>query len=409
MSLYLTTQQIEHYQQWEKTTQSHLPGRYDFGFSGAAVFAINNNDVLTCVDAFEVDDSEGGVRINYGDLNNRQSIVLKSINRETVYQLINAIDGVRSFENVCNTLTAHFEASEVESLCSILLGHIIENEAAVKTLQNRIRREEIVRFPAQSPYLILRSYWNNCADVREHVAELVDEALDTQSLMAKLADLHIYATMGTSLKSYYGGSGQIPTIPGGYRTHPVRTGMSEAKSCFIDEYLAGNSFGKLLRDERWLFTESQTLLGIVAESAMTFRHPPPDNGLLVQIFDEIRLTIQDIRDALTTENQTKLINALSRLHKLFLHAHPFYNINNSIAMNIVNYCLLKAGLGVVPHLLLDFIALRVEFSDYQQIFSKVVASYALQGGTGKSEEEALESISVYYEALKRKEGQVVIV
>jgi hypothetical protein len=51
---------------------------------------------------------------------------------------------------------------------------------------------------------------------------------------------------------------------------------------------------------------------------------------------------------------------------------PFYNVNNSIAMNIVNDCLARAGYGLLPYLLFDFMALRLSPDAYAAIYRETL-------------------------------------
>jgi len=93
------------------------------------------------------------------------------------------------------------------------------------------------------------------------------------------------------------------------------------------------------------------------------------------------------------DNKDALL-ALSRLHKLLLHAHPFYNINNSVIMNIVNYCLIKTWYSAIPHLLLDFIALRTGFDEYAHVFNKAVEDFSLSIAGDAVHDNAMSRINI---------------
>jgi hypothetical protein len=60
----------------------------------------------------------------------------------------------------------------------------------------------------------------------------------------------------------------------------------------------------------------------------------------------------------------------------------FYNVNNSIAMNIINDCLARAGYGLLPHLLLDFMALRL--SPYWRGCGTITRNYWRRSGALKA-------------------------
>jgi Fic family protein len=70
-------------------------------------------------------------------------------------------------------------------------------------------------------------------------------------------------------------------------------------------------------------------------------------------------------------------------HHAFVHAHPFGNINNSIAMNIVNDLFGRAGIGVVPHLYLDQVALFLQPEDYVRLFERAVAAHLINDEVGR--------------------------
>ena len=254
----------------------------------------------------------------------------------------------------------------------------------------------------QSPYLVLREYWSNSGDVRSAVSGLFDN-LDTLSgFKGVLADLHILATMGKDLRTFYGGSGGVQTIPGHFRTHPLQTGLSNAKARFIDDYLKQIGLAGYTRENHLVFSETHILLGYIDGEGIIFRHPPSDGGYLDGILDAVRETLVRVKELQGNPGNEDTLMELLRLHKLFLHAHPFYNINNSIIMNIVNFCLKKAGYGVIPHLLLDFIALRTGFDEYACVFKKAVEDFSLSATDNASYASAMSRIQNYHARLQKE-------
>jgi Fic family protein len=70
-------------------------------------------------------------------------------------------------------------------------------------------------------------------------------------------------------------------------------------------------------------------------------------------------------------------------HHAFAHAHPFANINNSIAMNIVNDLLGSAGIGIVPHLYFDRVAYFLQPEDYVRLFARAVEAHVINEEVGR--------------------------
>jgi Fic family protein len=89
-----------------------------------------------------------------------------------------------------------------------------------------------------------------------------------------------------------------------------------------------------------------------------------------------------IRGALKTNDADKALRHCALFHHAFAHAHPFNNINNSIAMNIVNDLLRKAGIGVLPHLYFDQLAYFVQPNDYVEFFEIAVRAHVMNQELG---------------------------
>lgn len=394
-------QQIARYQQWEQQSQSDLPGRYSMGFSGSPVFAIENEDKPLATDQVRIEENEKGIVVFCGEGGSALRVSCDGIAVEALRQCLKSLDGQTQFKEACCTGSSPDHTSEqLRRLCQLLLGRSVFLADVVDALEEKIQRVEIVRFPMQSPYMILRSYWSNCGDVRSSIPKVMPDPGNFVAFKSGLAALHVTTTMGCDLNTFYGGSGGVPTIPGGYRSHPMRTGLSDDKARFIDACMKDLGFAGLRRDDRLVYSESGTLLGAVADQGHTFRHPPPDQGGLDRILEEMCIVLAGVAAVPDGGRELKMPLLLSRFHKLFLHAHPFYNINNSVAMNIVNYSLKRAGFGVIPHLLLDFIALRTEFDEYATVFTDAVENYAFTSSAWHQEGEVLSRIAKYHAALQ---------
>jgi len=376
-----------------------LPGRYSMSFQGRGVFSLHDDDVPVMAGRVDVAESGGQVVLNLSGCSSG-SMTVDGVRAELLRKVFAAIDGKTCFSDICQQFSGTYPADQLRVLCQGLFGYAVLVPEAIQSLEMGIRRVEIVRFPMQSPYLILREYWSNSRDVRSAIPDFLTRLQTLSSFKSALADLHILATMGSELNTFYGGSGGVPTIPGGYRVHPVRTGLEEVKACFIDRYLRQVGLKAFRRDERFVVSESGLLLGMLVNDGFVFRHPPTEEGYLEALLDAMREVLVELVGVMRSGSNDNVIMLLSRFHKLFLHAHPFYNINNSVAMNIINYCLMQKGLGVIPHLLLDFIALRTEFDDYAQVFRRAVEDYAFATDGGTSDSEVLVRIGLYFEQLE---------
>lgn len=405
VTILLDPDQIALYQERERLSCPDVPGRYAMGFQGEAVFALRGDDVPIAEKVIDCQEQEGDVNLCIDSRSSRSVFSMQGTSCRNVTDLLAAIDGKTRLKDVCARLPDLGSPEQLTKLCQSLLGRAVFLPAAIGALEQGIRRVEIVRFPVQSPYLVLREYWSNCLDVRTAIPVLFSCLSSHSEFRAALADLHILATMGSNLRTYYGGSGGIPTIPGGYRTQPVRTGLAADKAKFIDSYLEGIGLRKLRRDDHYVLSGRGILLGAIAGDGLVFRHPPVTGGYLEKILEAMRMVLGEVARYLEGEggDERDILIPLSWFHKLFLHAHPFYNINNSVAMNIVNYCLKEAGYGVIPHLLLDFIALRVGFDDYARVFGEAVENYAFHVTGEQEEERVLERASRYLEQLRSTE------
>ncbi|HED14299.1 MAG TPA: hypothetical protein ENI62_11720 [Gammaproteobacteria bacterium] len=336
MAIRLEPKQIADYQTWEQAANNDLPGRYAMGFRGAPVFSLYDNDLPLSAEQIECGDHNGCAVLNFVGQPSRPALMIQGLNGSEIRRILASLDGQTRFREVRTNFSVRYSANQLRQLCQSLLGVVVFLPDAIQDLEQGIRRVEIVRFPVQSPYLVLREYWSNCRDVRDRVPELLDNLQTLLAFKSALADLHILATLGADLSTRYGGSGGVPTVPGGYRSHPVRTGLAVDKAHFIDGYLERLGLDRFRRDEYFVTSGAGTLLGAVAGEGLTFRHPPPDNGCLEKILEEMRIALAEVVLQMGNGGREAMLLPLSRFHKLFLHAHPFYNINNSVAMNITN-------------------------------------------------------------------------
>lgn len=391
-------EQIQRYQDWEKSCVKNLPGRYYAHFQAAPVFLVRDSD-RPHANNYNIKELDGNIIVTSTQSNSKNFVTIENSSHIEIEKILQACDGKTPISEIASKIRPQNPKQSIQTIIAMLLGCAIELKDEISLLEKGISRAEIVRFPMQPPYLLLREYWSNCRDVRNAIPTLFEQLHSPESFKAYLAHLHILATMGANLNSFYGGAGAIPTIPGGFRQHYVQTGLPKTRFEFINSYLKENGFDTLAEEDRDLILDSKLALGSITNQGRTVKHSSPDDAMLNEIFDEIRKALLRAQTLLSQGKTTELISTLAHFHKLFLHSHPFYNINNSIAMNIINSLLNKAKLGIIPHLLLDFIALRVELKDYKLVFSKTIENYAFHSENWEQESDVIKRITAVHDAL----------
>jgi hypothetical protein len=238
-----------------------------------------------------------------------------------------------------------------------------------------IDRREIVRFPEQPACTLLRNYWGNAAAVRRQLSQLHESLDSSERFFAALARLHVLATVGDDGNSYYGGYGLIPTVPGIYREIGVQTSIPETLVRTLDHWSSSLGSGPVCRGGEMRTPDGQAM-NLVREDGTIVQHLATGAGLL-SLLDEARVTLRSAYDAGQTGRTPDTLHHLAVFHQIFVNAHPFANINNSIAMNIVNDCLRGVRLEHIPHLFLDYLAQRLPPDRYSAAFARTVDLHAL--------------------------------
>ncbi len=390
----LTGPQIKAYQDWEQRAAPTMASRYAFRNKDRPIFSVYDQDVLTRLDGYDVLSLRSCLPEPRGDLE------LSEI--ETWLSLF---DGQRTVGDVHSETGDRLSLQALKHLATSLLGTALDGRAIIQMLDRQIARGSIVRLPLQNPYLVPREYWSNNIDCRAYLPDLLEATTALPTFKTALSQMHILATMGQSLDSFYGGVGNVPTIPGVYRMHPVGTGLLKPRANFIDAYLVRMGLSGLKRTQRRLYSDAGTSIGHTVDddpNYLVMVHRRPERGLLDAILDEARAALHQAVLLIESEAcHAQMIEALSRFHKLFLHAHPFYNINNSIAMNIINGCLEEAGIGSLPHLMLDYMALWIEFNEYAEVLKRSVVDYAFRASEQLDQGEIAERLKAYYLELRQ--------
>ena len=81
---------------------------------------------------------------------------------------------------------------------------------------------------------------------------------------------------------------------------------------------------------------------------------------------------QILRACFSAEKTEAALPLIAEFHQAFVQSCPFPAINNSVAMNIVNYLLRRAQLPVIPHFSLDQLAMRLQKASYARLFGVLV-------------------------------------
>jgi Fic family protein len=158
--------------------------------------------------------------------------------------------------------------------------------------------------------------------------------------------------------------------------------------------------------DRFVQSTNNLRLGKIINNGINYHHIPLGDGYLDSVLDELRNTLASANRAMDAGNYDASIRSIAYFHWLFVHTHPFININNSVAMNIVNAYLLRAKGRFLPHLLLDLIALRTDPEDYITIFYDSLDRYGLSKENSAANSIAMNHIMDYQTALHAEEKKL---
>jgi hypothetical protein len=217
---------------------------------------------------------------------------------------------------------------------------------------------------------------------------------DSQKFLEALARLHVLATLGENGRSYYGGYGLIPTVPGAYREIAVQTAIPETLVHTLDHWSSLLEAGPVRREGQTATPTGQTM-NFVHEAGTTVVHPATGVALF-SLLDEARLALKTAREALFSRQKSETLHYLAVFHQIFVNAHPFANINNSIAMNIVNGCLREGDWAWMPHLFLDYLAQRLLPERYITAFSGAMVVHGLPGPDAAAQSLPLRNSATLY-------------
>jgi hypothetical protein len=196
-----------------------------------------------------------------------------------------------------------------------------------------------------------------------------------------LRGLHRLATLGANGRNYYGGAGGVATVPGEFRHTPVSNRFNPRKKWIFDRWLRLLDLPCELVESGSIVSTHDVPLTRIGEHGSECHHAYA-RELLASQLDELRVHLAAACAAVRSD-RTSFLRHCALFHHAFTHAHPFGNINNSIAMNVVNDLLGRAGVGVIPHLYFDQVALFLQPHDYVRLFERGVESHVMNDKAGR--------------------------
>ncbi len=382
------------YQEWEQHAGPGMRARYTDFAPQAPLFEVRPDDVPVTLAGYRIQQTRPDVvTVSAPD---GRSVAIRGLPAAALTSSLTLLDGRVPVLGLAQIPipSSRWPIAAWQQLLQALLGTAIDLPAAFTTLSDAVTRTEIVRFPEQPAHAVLRNYWENAAAVRRHLPVFYQSLDSAEAFRAALAELHVLATLGRDRRSYYGGYGLIPTVPGGYREIGVQTAIPETLVRTLDHWSSILGTGPVSRDGE-LKTPRGQAMNIVHEGGTIVVHPATD-GALFDLLDEARIALKSARDAGVAERVSDGLYDLAVFHQIFVNAHPFANINHSIAMNVVNACLRGWGLGHVPHLLLDYLAQRLPPDRFVVAFAETVKCHALPANDGAARARALANSSALY-------------
>jgi hypothetical protein len=250
-------------------------------------------------------------------------------------------------------------------------------------LESRLPLAEIVRFPQQSPHAIPRAYWENQIAVRARLPRFYARAGDPAGFVGALGGLHRLATLGESGRNYYDAGGGVVTVPGELRSDDLRTTMDAPMLRALQEWSAQFGVPDGLRLSGTVDAGGHPAL-IRRGRGRVCVHVRGDGTPVRALLERARLALVHALETVAVRDVPAVSASAAAFHAALVAAHPFGNANNSLAMNIVNDILRAAGLGPLPHLLLDHLALRLATNDYETVFGRLARDPAMEFSRGTS-------------------------
>lgn len=371
---------IRAFQQWERRNAARMLLRYA-EYPSASAFGLRPSDVVTLNPhvRFELADHE----LRVVDLHGRCLAALGLGCVDLLRHFVAALDGQRTFAEICSQppFAAHAEAWQ--AFVGNWLGGPFLLPAACAALERQLPAVELLRFPTQSPYAMPREYWENSVAVRQALERFYAGLGEPTTFLAGLRGLHRLATIGADGRNYYGGAGGVATVPGELRTGPIANRFDERRKWIVGHWLERLGVACELVAAGTIVSTNGVLLARIADGGRECHHAYERAGAqLASQLDELRTHLVEACAAVGTDRD-RLLRHCALFHHTFAHAHPFGNINNSIAMNVVNDLLGRAGIGVLPHLFFDRAAFFMGPEDYVRLFERGVEAHVMNDDLGR--------------------------
>jgi hypothetical protein len=372
---------VADFQTWERRVGSRMAARkqmipLDVGFDLRDADVLDRHADVRLVDSLLVDARTGYRMPLDADPN-------------LAVRIVSAIDGRSSYADVLSAIPES-QREAAASWCHRCLGSVIVAPAAVDRLERRLPLPELVRFPQQSPYAVSRAYWENSIAVRGALPLLYRAAATSQAEFRNaLRGLHRLATLGEDGRNFYGAASGLPTVPGELRQGPVRTWVTRPVLQTMTRWLDELGVREPLVASGAPAGTGDTPLIDLVDGGLTCEHLGGGDSLN----SALEAVQQQVLTALAAREQNPhraLLASCARVHQVMVAVHPFANVNNSIAMNIVNDLLTSGGAGALPHLFLDYLALRMTPSGYAEAFAAVVAACAADFSVAPSRRRSVE-------------------
>lgn len=327
---------------------------------------------------------------------------------ELVEAILENLSSPQVLADLGSSLANRWEVKTVRSVCEQLLGTCVEIPDTIDTLERKLPLNGLLRFPVHSPYKVPRTYWENSIAVRQALPLLYDASNSKEGFIKALAGLHRIATVGESGGNIYGGGGGIPTEPGVYRQQIIETKVARWCLKTLEWWLVFlNVPINLIKKGIIKSIEKRPMVEIRMDGIQCM-HLYDANGVSVlKLLDEARGNLQGAIQSAKKARNDMMLGQLARFMQLFAIAHPFNNINASIAMNIVNDILERQKLGRLPHLYLDYVAQRTHPGDFSLVFKAVFEKHRITGSNSEEVDTAkfnmrrlLETAAAYRDAEK---------
>lgn len=360
-------------------------------------FAAAEGDLLMKPGDLAVVATPNGVELRSATLAGGQ--LVPQLARPVAERLLAAIDGSRTVAEIARAVAADRPA--FERLLAKAVGSVLFVPAAVAELEARVSGTELVRFVG-TPYELVRSYWENMADVRDAARASWQEPGDAESFTRWLRRLHVVALMGRSLQRFYRPASKIAASkvrPGALYETATRYERKDRRTLLLAgprvgvNLVGGERYhelvcahdGSALAPERRIVDDEGLSWGEVvtgrgpddsADAAWFCPPRPIEPAHWQRLFSAFAAARASAPGAARTTAAE-----LARFHHRFVRLHPFRCANQSLAMSVVNLVLTEAlGVGM-PHLLLDQFALRLGEAAYVEVFERAVALQAVPGPT----------------------------